>query len=295
MNRGHWEAIAAYAIWGIVPLYWVLVKQVPSSQVVCHRIVWSSLTVIPFVLLSTQRAALWSAFGQRRVVGWHLISSCLIFTNWLGFIWAVSADRIVETSLGYYINPLFSVLLGVVVLRERQRPIQWAAIGLAAIGVLWASTSAGGIPWIAMILAASFSTYGLVKKTAPLPPLASLSLETWLLALPALGFLLYEQNAGRGGFLAHGWLVTSLLVGGGLITTVPLLLFGSAAQRIPLSTLGVLQYLGPTIQLVIALASGEAFDRARVIGFGIVWVALALYAYDSLKNRGKGRPQPIAE
>jgi chloramphenicol-sensitive protein RarD len=205
----------------------------------------------------------------------------LIGINWLTYVWAVNAGFIVETSLGYFINPLVSVLMGVIILKEQIRPWQWAAIGLAASGVLYLTFSYGSLPWIALTLAFSFGFYGLVKKTAPLNSLQGVTLETGILFLPSIGWLIISEFQGDGTFLNTGWQADLLMVGAGLVTTIPLLMFASAAKMIPLSMVGILQYIAPTIQFLIGvLVYHEPFTSARVIGFSIVWLALIIFGVE---------------
>jgi chloramphenicol-sensitive protein RarD len=234
------------------------------------------LALILFV--TRQWKAFRAAARKRRVVLIYLASAVLLSINWLTYVWAVNAGFVVETSLGYFINPLLSVLLGVVFLREKLRPWQWVPIGLAAVGVIYVAYSYGQFPWIALTLAFSFGIYGLVKKTAPLGSLYGLTLETGLLFLPAVGFLVYMEMQGRGAFLHAGPPKDMLMIGAGIVTTIPLLLFASAVQRIPLSMVGVLQYITPTMQFLLGvLAYHEPFNRSHLIGFCIVWLALILF------------------
>lgn len=281
MNRGIWLAIGAYSIWGFFPVYWKLLKHVPALQLLGHRIGWSFILLV-MVLLVTQR---WKDFrkaiGSPRIMRTYLVAAILIGVNWLTYVWAVNAGFIVETSLGYYINPLVSVLLGVMVLKEKIRKWQWVAIGLAALGVLYLTISYGSLPWIALTLAFSFGFYGLVKKTAPLNSIQGLTLETGILFVPSIAWLLYSDIAGEGAFLHTGWQSDMLMVGAGLATTIPLLMFASATKMIPLSMVGILQYIAPTIQFLIAvLVYHEPFSSARVIGFVIVWLALAIFGIE---------------
>jgi len=278
MNKGIWYAVGAYTMWGLLPVYWKALQAVPAVQLIGHRVIWS-FVLLALVLFVTRQ---WKAFRRaaltRRVLLIHLASAVLLAVNWLIYVWAVNADFIVETSLGYFINPLLSVLMGVLFLRERLRPWQWFPIGLAAAGVLYLTVAYGSLPWIALSLAFTFGTYGLIKKTAPLGSLYGLTLETGLLFVPAIGFLLYMDTLGQGAFLHSGSLPDLLMAGAGLVTTVPLLMFASAAQSIPLSLVGVLQYITPTLQFLAGvLVYGEPFDQARLIGFSIVWLALIIF------------------
>jgi len=291
MNRGIWFGIGAYACWGLFPLYWKLLAHVPALQLLGHRIIWSCIILLGVVMLTRQ----WQAFQQLavspRVLRIYAVAAILIAVNWLMYVWAVNAGYIVETSLGYFINPLFSVLMGVLFFRERLRVWQWGAIGLAATGVLYLTLVYGSLPWIALSLAFTFGTYGLVKKLAPLNSLYGLTLETSLLFLPALALLGFSEIAGNGAFLHSGIASDALLIAGGLVTTVPLLLFASAARRIPLSMVGVLQYIAPTLQLLIGvLVFREPFSQNQFIGFGIVWTALIIFGLEGFLNH---RMQPI--
>jgi chloramphenicol-sensitive protein RarD len=287
MKRGIWYALAAYAFWGLFPIYWKILGGIPALQLLGHRISWSFIILLAGLLITRQ----WNNFRKsitRRVLLTYSIAAVLIAVNWLTYVWAVGKGFIIETSLGYFINPLISVLLGVLLLRERLRPLQWVPIGMAALGVLYLTFAYGALPWIALTLAFSFGFYGLVKKSATLQSLPGLTLETGLLFVPAVGFLLYSQFIGTGAFLHSGPLLNMMMLGAGLITIIPLLLFASAAQRIPLTMIGVLQYINPSIQFLLGtLIYKEPFDHHRLIGFGIVWVALILFALEGLLARPK--------
>jgi chloramphenicol-sensitive protein RarD len=295
MNKGIWYGIGAYVTWGLFPIYWKWLHAVPALQLISHRILWSFVLLITFIFLSHQ----WSVFRamalKPRVLTVYLVAAALIGINWLVYIWAVNAGYIVQVSLGYYINPLLNVLMGVVFLRERLRPSQWAPLGLAAAGVLYLNFAYGSLPWIALTLAFSFGLYGLVKKTAPLGSLYGLTLETGLLFLPALLYLLYSETTRQGAFLHSGAISDVLLVGAGLMTTIPLLMFASAARRIPLSLVGILQYIAPTLQFLLGvLVYGEPFTHTQFIGFGIVWLALILFGVEGYLASRSRRVQPVA-
>jgi chloramphenicol-sensitive protein RarD len=286
MKKGTLYAAIAYALWGLLPVYWKWVAEVPALQVLCHRISWSFLTLILVVLARGALKSTWAGFASAKVLRAYTAAAVLIGVNWLVYIWAVKAGFIVETSLGYFINPLLNVFLGVVFFKERLRPWQAAAIALAGAGVLYLATVYGSLPWIALSLAVTFSLYGVVKKTAPLGSLDGLTLETGILLLPALAFLAYAGHTGSGTFLHVRPSIDALLVGTGLITTVPLLLFSSAARRIPLSLVGLLQYIAPTLQFLIGvLVYREPFSLAKLAGFGIVWLALLIYAVEGIAAR----------
>ena len=286
---GFWSGVAAYTIWGLVPLYWKLLKHVPAIQVLGHRIVWSLAVLIILVAAMRRgsRATLSAVSG--RVLGLYAIAAALIAANWFLYIYAVNAGFIVETSLGYYITPLVNVLFGVVVFHERMRPAQWVAIAIAAVGVVQLTFAYGALPWIAFGLAGSFGSYGLAKKKAPLDPVEGLTLETAILAPVAILFLIMLYRSGEGAFLRTGATSDALMIGGGLVTTVPLLLFAAAVRTVPLSVIGILQYIGPTLQFLLGVfVYEEPFSHSQLIGFSIVWAALAIYAGDSLRARRLG-------
>ena len=293
MNRGILYAIGTYTLWGFFPIYWKLLQKVPALELVGHRIAWSFLLLIAVIMLAGQ----WSEFRTTfnvRTLGIYLIASLLIGVNWLMYVWAVNAGHIVETSLGYFINPLISVLLGLIVLREKLRPVQWLPIGLAFIGVTYLTIKFGQLPWIALGLAFTFGFYGLVKKLAPLSSLYGLTLETGILFIPALAYLGFVEVSGIGVFLHTGFIPDLLMIGAGLVTTVPLLMFASAAKQIPLTMMGVLQYLAPTIQFLIGVfIYKESFDQTRLVGFGLVWLALLIFWVENyLASRVPVEPIP---
>ncbi len=293
MKKGILYGIAAYALWGLFPIYWKLLHHVPAPQLLGHRIGWSFLFLVAIILVTRQ----WTDFRaqlNRRTFLVYSIAALLIGVNWLTYVWAVNAGHIVETSLGYFINPLLSVLLGVIFLRERLRPIQWIPIGLAAAGVLYLTFIYGKLPWIALTLAISFGLYGLVKKLAPLGSLYGLTFETGILFLPALAYLVFSETNGTGAFTHTGLTSDLFMFGAGVVTTIPLLLFASAARSIPLTVVGLLQYIAPTLQFSLGvLVYHEPFDQTRLIGFGIVWLALIIFWVESyLARRAVSEPIP---
>ncbi|HEY2980422.1 MAG TPA: EamA family transporter RarD [Anaerolineales bacterium] len=278
MRKGILYGIGAYALWGLFPIYWKLLHDLPALQVIGHRIAWSFIFLMAAILISRQGQAWRAAIQRPRILLIYLAAGVLVGVNWLIYVWAVNADYIVETSLGYFINPLLSVLLGVIFLRERLRPAQWLPVALAAVGVLYLSISYGKPPWIALSLAFTFATYGLVKKAAPLNSLFGLTLETGLLFVPAVAYLIFLESRGQGAFLHSDPRIDLLLAGAGIVTTIPLLLFASAARRIPLTLVGLLQYIAPTIQFLLGtLVYKEPFSHNQLIGFGIVWIALIIF------------------
>ena len=287
MNAGIWYALGAYVLWGLFPIYWKWLQHVPATQVIGHRIAWSFVFLMVMILATKQ----WTKFRStltRRVLGVYLISGLLLSVNWLVYVWGVNNGFVVETSLGYFINPLFSVLLGVIFLRERLRPAQWFPIGLAAFGVIYLTRAYGSLPWIAVSLAITFGTYGLVKKISPLGSLYGLTLETGLVFLPALGYLIYTQSTGQGSFGHTGIGSDLLLIGAGAVTTIPLLMFASAARRIPLTMVGIMQYIAPTLQFLLGVfVYNEAFTTTKLIGFSMVWIALLVFWMEGVLARRK--------
>lgn len=283
MNRGLTYAVLAYLLWGAFPVYFKALQSVPPLEILGHRIVWSLVFVL--LLLAAQRRWQWlRQLTQRpRTILVFAASALAVSVNWGVYILSVSSGRIVDASLGYFMNPLVSVLLGTLVLRERLGGVQWLAVGIAAAGVVWLTWHAGRLPWIGLVLALSFGLYGLLRKTAPLASLEGLSVET-LLLLPVaacyLGWLGSTGQAAAAGASSETWL---LLLAAGPVTAAPLLLFAAAARRISLATLGVVQYLGPTLQLLLAVhLYGEPFEPTKVVGYGAIWLALAVYTLDGL-------------
>jgi len=271
-------------------------ETIPALQLIGHRIGWSFILLL-FVILVTRQ---WQDFRkvafEPKILRIYLIAAVLISVNWFTYVWAVNNGFVVETSLGYYINPLFSVLLGVVIFREHLRPIQWLPIALAAAGVIYLTVTYRSLPWIALTLAISFGLYGLIKKTAPLTSLYGLTLETGLLFLPAVAVLMFSEFTGQGAFLHSSLQANWMMVGAGLVTTVPLLFFASAAPRIPLTTIGILQYINPTIQFFLGvLLYKEPFTHDRLIGFSLVWLGLIFFWAEGFYSRRELAPEPVPE
>jgi chloramphenicol-sensitive protein RarD len=283
---GFWLGVAAYSIWGLFPLYWKLVEHIPPVQIIGHRIVWAFVTLALVGAARFRRDAVSKLNGRALAI--YAAAAILITINSFLYVYAVNTGFVLETSLGYFITPLVSVLLGVIVLRERLRPLQWCAVALAAMGVLHLTFGYGSLPWISIGLALSFGSYGLVKKKAPLDSLAGLTLETGILVVPAAAYLIAANANGHGAFLHGGPTSDLLLVGGGPVTVVPLVLFASAARRVTLTTIGLLQYIAPTIQFLLGVfLYGEPFAGTRLIGFVIIWTACVLFSVDGLRARSR--------
>jgi chloramphenicol-sensitive protein RarD len=288
MRTGILSAALAFLCWGLFPLYFHAVREVPSMQILAHRMLWS----LAFLLLVLAWRRQWSWLNQVRQprVFWSFVASAfLLSANWLLYIWAVNNGHVIEASLGYFINPLVNIMFGYLLLKERLRRGQWAAIALAALGVAWLTWQSGSVPWIALFLAASFGAYGLLRKTAALGALEGLSFETMVLFPIAAAYVGWLTLHGENAFLNTGSDTTRwLLVASGPITAVPLLLFASGARQIPLSILGLLQYLAPTIQFLLGvLLFKEAFTADRLVGFALIWGALALFAAEGLFQRSQ--------
>jgi chloramphenicol-sensitive protein RarD len=285
-RRGFLYGVGAYGLWGLFPLYWPLLEPAEPLEILAHRIVWSLLFVGLLVWLRRGNGTVRAALRDRRTRIALVVASLVIGLNWFVYIWAVNNQHVVETSLGYFINPLVSVAMGVAVFGERLRRLQWVAIGIAAAGVLWLTVELGRPPWISLVLACAFGTYGLAKKKADVGAVPGLAVETMVLAPLALGYLLVLQGLGEGDFAQHGAGHTALLVGAGVVTALPLLCFGAAATRIPLSMIGMLQYLTPTLQFLIGVfLYDEPMTSARWVGFVLVWLALVVFTAETLNQR----------
>lgn len=281
---------AAYGMWGLFPLFWPLLEPAGAMEILAHRMVWS-LVVVALILAALRRWA-WVAEVVRRPrrLGLIAVAALVISTNWGMYIWGVNSGHVVETSLGYFINPLVTIGLGVVVLHERLRPAQWAAVGIGTIAVVVLTVGYGRLPWIALTLAFSFGTYGLVKKKVAMGGLESLAAETSVQFLPALAFLLVLGARGHSTFGHHGPGHAALLASCGLVTAVPLICFGMSATRLPLSTIGLMQYLAPVFQFLIGvLHFHEQMPAERWAGFFLVWAALAVLTWDALRAARRGR------
>ena len=292
MKKGVLAGFLSYVLWGLFPIFFHALKDVDSFQVLAHRIVWSFFFLV--LLLSLRRD--WTVFRRSlnlRVVLLYFAVAVLLTVNWGVYVWAIANGHVVEASLGYFINPLVNVLLGVVFLKERLRPLQWVPVGLAAVGVLYLTISIGAPPWIALVLAFSFGLYGLMKKIAPLGSLHSLTLETGTVFIPALAFLLVAEFQGVGEFGHVSGFETLLLGLTGVVTSIPLLLFTYGARRIPYSTMGLLQYVAPTLQFLTGvLLFSEPFTQHQAIGFGVIWAALILFTVETYMHNKRPLPAP---
>jgi chloramphenicol-sensitive protein RarD len=287
-------ATAAYASWGLFPLYWPLLKPAGAAEILAHRIVWS-LVVVTGILL-VQRNWSWIARYRRqpRRFAYLATAAVLLAVNWAVYIWGVNSGHVVETALGYFINPLVLVVLGATFLHERLRPLQWAALAVALVAVVVLTIDYGHPPYIALTLAASFGSYGLLKKKADAAAVEGLTVETAVLFVPAFVFLVVLASTGHLEFGRHGMANTVLLAGAGIVTAVPLLFFGGAVTRVPLSTMGVLQYLTPILQFALGvLLRHEPMPAARLAGFALVWVALALFTVETVAHHRHHAATPV--
>ncbi len=277
--------LAAYLWWGFCVVYFKAVAHVPAFEVLGHRIVWSVVFLGLLLGLRGRLPEVRAAFRHRRTLLTLMVTACLVSTNWVVFIWSVANDHVVEASLGYFINPLVNVLLGFMFLKERLRPVQWFSVALAAAGVVFLTLSIGHVPVIALTLAFSFGFYGLLRKVAGAGPTVGLAVETLLLLPLALGYLVFTHTQGELVFMRDGWPINGLLMLGGVITALPLLWFANAAKRLPLATIGFLQYLAPSLQLMLGvLVYGEAFGRDHQVAFACIWTALIIYSFSAARR-----------
>jgi chloramphenicol-sensitive protein RarD len=283
--RGLAASLAGFALWGLFPIYFHSLRGVPALQIIGHRVIWSALFLVAWMALRGQLGVLSATFTRPALLAPLALTALLISGNWLVWVWSVTHNHIVDSSLGYYINPLVNVLLGVIVLRERLNRTQWLAIGLAALAVLYLALLAGRPPWIAGTLALCFSLYGLVRKVIRVDALPGLTTETLLLMPVAAGYLGWCEWEGSGALTTAGPEVAALLVGSGPLTAIPLFLFAYGARALPYSTVGILQYITPSLQLLSGVALyHESFGPARAAGFALLWVALLIYAADQLRR-----------
>ncbi len=295
-------AVAAYVIWGLFPLYWPLLKPADAVEILAHRMVWSLLVVTVILVVLRHWSWVRGLLAQPRKLGLLTLAAVCITANWGTYIYAVNIGHVVEAALGYFITPLVSVLFGVTLFHERMRPWQWAAVGLGTVAVVVLTVGYGRLPWFALILAFSFSTYALIKKSVNISGTESLAVETLVLFPPALAYLGVLEFGGGGTFGDYGWGHALLLAGAGVVTAIPLLFFGAAAIRVPLSMIGLLQYIGPVLQFLIGvLIVRETMPATRWAGFALVWLALMVFTWDGIRaghtarlNRRRAEePQPV--
>ena len=285
MNSGVLYAALAYVAWGLFPIFFKQLSNVNAVEVVMHRMVWSLVFLLGVLAVLRRWVWLRDVAHQPKVLAAFALSALLLSANWSVYVWAVQNAHVVDASLGYFILPLVNVAFGFAFLKERPRPVQWLAVAVAAAGVVWLTVQAGRLPWVALVLAATFGVYGLLRKVATLGALEGLTLETLLLAPFAIGLLAWWAWHGRGALVQGdastlGWLLLA-----GPLTAIPLLLFAAGARRIPMATLGILQYISPSLQMLLGVwLYGEAFDPARAVGFYLIWLALVVYSLDSLWN-----------
>ena len=281
---GFFSALGCYTMWGLLPLYFKVLGHVAPEDMLAHRIVWSVPTGLVLILIAQNWRDIREALTLNRLF-WLTVSSLLIGLNWGLYIWAVGQDRVMEASLGYYINPLLNVLLGLIIFKERLRPAQWLAVAIAAVGVMIMTLALGRLPWVALVLAGTFGVYALVRKQLQIDSRAGFVIEVAILFFPAVYWLAIRDVPL---FARGGWDVP-LLLAAGPITAVPLILFALAAKRLALSTIGMMQYIGPTIQFIVALAFGEAFGLSHAAGFACIWTALVVFTLDSVRGEAKAR------
>ncbi|KRO30782.1 MAG: permease [Actinobacteria bacterium BACL2 MAG-121001-bin67] len=284
VNKGLLFGVSAYIIWGLLPLYWKLVEEAGAYEILAHRGIWSLLICVSLLALRKQLKSAYEMVRSSRTFSLLFLASGLLTINWGVYIWSVTVNRVVEAALGYYITPLINVTFGVLLLREKLRPAQWIAVALAAAGVVILTLGYGSLPWIALVLAISWGSYSLIKKSLNLGALETLSLETLFAFLPNLVFLLIIQGNGSAEF-GSTWTISILLFGAGAATVIPLLLFNGSTTRLPLSTVGLLQYITPTIMFFIGIfINDEDISMTKVIGFAFIWLALAVLSRDLYRS-----------
>jgi chloramphenicol-sensitive protein RarD len=283
-NKGLLFGVSAYIIWGLLPLYWKLVEEAGAYEILAHRGIWSLLICVSLLALRKQLKSAYEMVRSSRTLSLLFLASGLLTINWGVYIWSVTVNRVVEAALGYYITPLINVTFGVLLLREKLRPAQWIAVALAAAGVVILTLGYGSLPWIALVLAISWGSYSLIKKSLNLGALETLSLETLFAFLPNLVFLFIIQGNGSAEF-GSTWSISLLLFGAGAATVIPLLLFNGSTTRLPLSTVGLLQYITPTIMFFIGIyINNEDISTTKVIGFAFIWLALAVLSRDLYRS-----------
>jgi chloramphenicol-sensitive protein RarD len=294
MNKGILYVLGSNILWGFFPLFFKLLSNVSPLQILAHRFVWSFIFLIILLNLLGVYKSFKASITKRNLISYS-IAGILLAINWGTFIFAVNSGHTIETSLGYFIMPIVSVLLGVVFLKEKLRLLQWIPVALAAAGVLYLTIVFGSVPWIALILAFTFGLYGLTKKMSPLESLPGLTMETGVLFIPALIFLVSQEYLGMGSFGHTGWSTALLLALSGVVTAIPLLLFAGGTRLVKLSTIGILQYINPTIQFFVGvIIFGEYFDLHRLAGFVLIWIALIVFSFETVQNY-RNKPADFSE
>lgn len=289
-------ALAAYTFWGVAPVYFKLVKQVPAFEILAHRIIWAFVLVLILIIAMRRMDRILPIVRSPKLILRLALATVLLGGNWFLFIWAINTDHLLDASLGYYINPLLNVAIGMAFFGEKMRRLQLVAIAMAVLGVAIQIITFGAVPWVALALASSFAIYGAIRKRLPVDSISGLWLETALLAPFMLGYLMFFANSSASDLTANSWHLNLLLVAAGLVTTVPLLCFTAAAQRIRYSTLGFFQYIAPSMMFLLAvLAYGEPLEESKLITFIIIWGALALYTVDSVLQRQRNKRAVVQE
>ena len=282
MKKGIIAALIAYSLWGVFPIYFHWLAEVPAIQTTAHRVVWSFALVLVVIFIRKEMRAFLASLTWKKA-GIYVLAGALLAANWGTYVWAVGSGHVVESSLGYFINPIISVLLGVLFLREKLRKVQWLVVAIAFSGVAYLTFASGQFPWISLVLAFTFGLYGLIKKIAPLGALHGLMLETAGIFIPALAILVGAEIIGTGAFGHLSGTTTLLLALTGIVTIIPLLLFSASAKRVPLSTLGIMQYAAPTFQFLLGVfLFKEPFTPVKLIGFVVIWVALIIFTVESV-------------
>ncbi|MDA8016221.1 MAG: EamA family transporter RarD [Thermoanaerobaculia bacterium] len=282
--------VAAFSFWGLIPIFWKLLVEVPAEQQLAHRIFWCAILMTVLLAVRGKMSGLGTVLSQPKTILALVLSTAMIGTNWFIFLYSIATDQLLQTSLGYFINPLVSVFLGLIFLREHLRTAQWMACGLAAVGVGVMTWQLGSLPWISLALAFSFGLYGLLRKTVPAGPEEGLALETWILGPIAALYLVQRAALGEPVLLGFGGGTAVALLLTGVVTALPLLWFTHGARRLPLSTVGMLQYIAPTFQGLLAVfAFGEPFDSGRLVAFAFIWAGLAIFTIDVQRSRRRRR------
>jgi len=289
-RQGVFFAIAAYTMWGIAPVYFKWLESVPALEILSHRIIWSFILVLALILILRRGSRLKPVLQNKKQMMRLALATCLLGGNWFLFIWAINNDHILDASLGYYINPLLNVAIGMAFFAERMRKMQLVAIALAFVGVLIQIVSFGSVPWVALTLAFSFAIYGAIRKRLPIDSITGLWLETLILMPAVLIYMLFFASSNAADMTQNTWQINTLLIAAGVVTTAPLLCFTAAAQRIRYSTLGFFQYIGPSLMFILAVwVYGEPLAADKLVTFAIIWAALALYSVDTLVHQQRSK------